>query len=196
MERPALFIFSMVLIRTNWNSFEEYLDSLSKSARKNYKAGKWQGYEEVPFNREEVDSFMKLWSQQLVRGKHPEWAFPVATVEGWWLKGNLKVFKGALGMQFIQKRDGYWECHPPMYDKKHVGYGTWMWFQLIKYAIEHKLAPLNLGGGIDEWRAMIKRREEFPNPWYKWRFVPQKAKENPDSEPNYFIESWKLLLKN
>lgn len=189
----------MVIVRTDWTSFEAYLASLSKPARKNYKeAVKRYGhfsYSET-FNTSNIESFMQVWERQLVRGKPIQWAFPIGHVINLYDKGQLKLFSCELGMQFIQKREGYWECHPPMYDKKHEGLGTYLWFELIRFAIENKLEHLNLGGGIDEWRAMIKRRDEFPNPKYKWRFVPQKAKDYPETEPDFYIEECQLLLKD
>ena len=185
----------MILVRTDWPDFKSYLASLSRTAKKNYRALHYNlEYEEVSLSPR-VEEFMKLWGRQLIRGKNIEWAFPISHIERLAALGELKIFDAGLAMQFIQRRDGYWECHPPMYDKKHKGLGTWMWFRLIKYAIENQFYPLNLGGGIDEWRAMIKRRKEFPNPTYKWRFIPQAAKDHPDSEPDYYIEQWQLRLR-
>ena len=184
----------MVIIETNHPSFEEYLKTLSKPARKNYKHCQklygHLGYKAEDFAR--VEEFMRLWSQQLVRNKHPEWAFPVGVVRDWYDKKELLVLGCPIALHFIQKRNGYWECHPPMYDKKNEELGTWMWFQLIKFAIENKLGVLNMGGGVDNWREMIKNRANYPNPKYKWRFVPESVKENPDSQPNYVIRKFTL----
>jgi hypothetical protein len=187
----------MVLIYQQ-NSWGEYIKSLSHSAKKNWrfvsKANSDLTYKEVPFS-EKVGEYMNLWGRQLVRGNPIEWAYPVGHVENLWIRGELKVFESELAMHFIQKRDGYWEAHPPMYDKKYNerGLATWMWFMLIKYATENRLGIINMGGGIDDWREMIRRRDEFPNPKYKWRFVPENVKNNPETQPNYKIEEWKLL---
>jgi hypothetical protein len=211
----------MILIRTDWPSFEEYVASLSKPARKNYKAAMkaHESPDDVPirnyaiwnfskgggFPTDDVRQFMSLWERQLIRGKTVQWAFPVETVKGWADAGDLMLFQAvdnnheSIGMQFIQKRDGYWECHPPMYDKtKHPWLAKYMWFSLIRYAIEHKLAPLDMGGGSDDWEFNLKNRIDFPNTKYKWMYVPEKTKRDPDSEPRYYIGKpvCKLLLRN
>lgn len=190
----------MVLIRTDWSSFEDYIASLSKSARKNFKhVSKLYDrfpYREVTFDRAEVEFFMRLWAKQLVRGKPIKWAYGVGYVENLWLKGRLKIFKAEnRALHFIVKEENFWTAEPPLYDKCNNELGTWLWFQLFKFAIENKLEPLNMGGGVDEWRVMLRMRKEFPNPAYKFRFVPQSAKDNPDSEPDYFIDQCKLHLK-
>lgn len=189
----------MILIETKYKNFAEYIGSLSKSARKNYKhatklyAGCYYG-ESQGFDTKLVREFMLLWQRQLVRGKHPEWAFPVEHVESLFHRGELRLFQlvnahGApWAMHFIQKRDGYWECHPPMYDKSHTELGTMMWFCLINYAILHfEGVPLDMGGGSDDWVYNLENRAAYPNTRYKWRFVPEKAKENPSSQKKYYI---------
>lgn len=195
----------MTLVKTDWPSFEAYLAALSVPAWKNHRACE-KKYGHLKFAEAsgsfplEIKDFMELWEKQLVRGFHPHWAFPIGTVERWWELGQLKVFAAFDGinkvaMHFIQQRDGYWECHPPMYDKKHSDLGTWMWFQLIKWAIEHKLEPLDLGGGIDtSWRMRIKLRDTHPNSAYKWRFVPQVSKKDPDAEPDFYIQDHALRI--
>lgn len=187
----------MILVRTDWPSFADYLSSLSKPARKNFKAITKQ-YHGVhywklnQFPKEKIQHFMRLWEQQLIRGKNVQWAFPVETVETWFLKGDLMVFCAekdgkTLSMHFIQKRDGYWECHPPMYDKvTYPSLAKWMWFNLISYAIKNKLMHLDLGGGNDDWEYNLKHWKDYKHQ-YKWHFVPLKAKQNPESEPHYYI---------
>ena len=187
----------MILVRTDWNSFEDYLSSLSKPARKNFKAVTKQ-YADVHYWRcnlfptQEVREFMSLWERQLIRGKTVTWAFPVETVEGWHKMDALMLFRAeqngkTIGVHFIQRRDGYWECHPPMYDKtKYPSLAKWMWFNLIRYAIINHLVHLDLGGGNDDWWYNLKDWKSYKHQ-YKWAFVPLKAKENPESEPKYFI---------
>lgn len=188
----------MILVRTDWPDFKAYLAALSKPARKNFKAiarmyhGTFYG-EVIRFDIDEVRGFMRLWETQLVRGVNPQWAFPVETVEEWWAKGQLKLFAAygkhgdKIGMQFIQKRDGYWECHPPMYDKvKHESLAKYMWFMLIGYAILRKFDHLDLGGMSDDWRHNLHNWREYKHQ-YKWAFVPKKAKDDPESEPHYYI---------
>ncbi len=57
-----------------------------------------------------------------------------------------------------------------------------MWFQLICYAINTRLDPISLGGGDDDWVNSLKHWKEYKHQ-YKFRYVPEKAKEDPDLEP-------------
>lgn len=181
-------------------SFEDYLASLSKKARKQYTYAEKHNadltYQEVPYDELQVGTYMALWARQLVRGQPIEWAFPVATVSDWMARGELKVFACERAMQFIQKRNGYWDCHPPMYEKTEENLqrylAKWMWFNLIRYAHGQSLI-LNLGGGPDDWREHIRRRAEFPNPRYKWTYVPEAIKRNPDLAPPYILHEGTLL---
>lgn len=205
----------MLLIRTDqFKTFDEYLASLTRKARKEYHriaklySGVYYAVWDDPtdFPVLDVRDFMALWERQLIRGKHVEWAFPVEHVEDLFWKHQLMLFNASdakeniLALHFIQQRDGYWECHPPMYDKvKHPSLAKFMWFMLIRFSIEHgHLGVLDFGGGVDDWREHIRRRAEFPNPRYKWLYVPERAKEDPDSEPAYFIQRplCRLLLRN
>jgi hypothetical protein len=195
----------MLLVRTDWPCFNDYLAALDKPARKNYKACIKRNadltYNEIPFDREEVDCFMRLWERQLVRGAPIKWVFPIDHVEELAWKGELRVFRAGLrSLHFIQKRTRYWECHPPMYDKvahAHLYIAKFMWFNLIRYAIENRMGHLDLGGGSDYWRDHIRNRARYPNPAYKWAYVPLRAKQDPDSEPDYYIRrpECELLLK-
>jgi hypothetical protein len=181
----------MLIIETD-TDFHEYLKSLSRHARADYayvrKHNRDLVYECVPFERSLVQGFMQLWEQQIVRGQRIKWAFGVDYVEELAAKDELMLFRGGdLALHFIQKRSGFWECHPPMYDKQHCKryLAKYMWFNLIKYAMDHQLGPLDMGGGIDDWREMIRRKEEFPYSRYKFRYVPVEVQKNPDLQPNY-----------
>jgi hypothetical protein len=181
----------MLIIETD-TDFDEYLKSLSRHARADYayvrKHNRDLLYECVPFERSLVQGFMQLWEQQIVRGQRIKWAFGVDYVEELAAKDELMLFRGGdLALHFIQKRSGFWECHPPMYDKQHCKryLAKYMWFNLIKYAMDHQLGPLDMGGGIDDWREMIRRKEEFPYSRYKFRYVPVEVQKNPDLQPNY-----------
>lgn len=181
-------------------SFDDYIASLSKKARKQYKYVQKNNadlsYDEIPYDEEMVGRYMALWSNQLVRGNPIEWAFPVGTVTDWAQRGELKVFRSELALQFIQKRNGYWDCHPPLYEKTPENQrrylAKYMWFNLIRHAHRHSLI-LNLGGGPDDWREHIRRRAEFPNPRYKWAYVPEAIKNNPELAPPYVIHEHTLL---
>lgn len=181
---------------------EEYIKSLSERGRheRRYiqKMNKNVVIKQVTeLDREKLQSFMELWERQLVRGKPIQWAYPVQTIENWFLQGELILFEAnegdkTLAMIFLKRQDGFWEAGPPMWDKfnltkRHLG--TAMWFWLMEYGVEHQLEPINLGGGIEtSWREMIKRRKEFRNPLYKWRFIPEKVKINPEGQRDWYIE--------
>ena len=181
----------MLIIYTHTH-FDDYLKSLSRHARADYAYVKKHNrdllYECVPYERSLVQGFMHLWEQQIVRGQRIKWAFGVDYVEDLAAKDELMLFRGGdIALHFIQKRHGFWECHPPMYDKKHCKryLAKYMWFNLIKYAMDHGLEPLDMGGGIDDWREMIRRKAEFPYSRYKFRYVPVAVQKNPDLQPNY-----------
>lgn len=193
----------MIIIETH-KPFDEYIKSLSRHAKKDWayvqKHNKDVTYRRIEFDQALVESFMELWERQLIRGKTVTWAFPFNHIANLAAKGEILLFQAQtkdeiLGLHFVQIRTGYIECHPPMYDKKYNKryLAKYMWFNLIKYAIENQLPPLNMGGGVDNWREMIKRRDEFPNPKYKWIYVPEEVKNNPDKQPNYYIDENRCL---
>lgn len=202
----------MVIIDTNaYSSTEEYIKSLSKRARHEWtlvsKRNQDVQHALTLFDKEKVHQFMQLWERQLVRGKPIQWAYPVETVADWADKGELILFEvkqgdETIGMHFLKKEQGFWEAHSPMWDKARMNQrhlGTYMWFHMVLRGIENKLGIINLGGGIDKWREMIKRRKEFTNPKYKWRFVSRNVKDNPDSQPDYEIitkHETKILINN
>lgn len=198
----------MVIVETDYSSFEEYLDTLSRPAWKNWKECRKRNqdlrYEEVDFDFAEVSCFMEIWQQQLVRGQPIRWAFGPEHVRDIANMQELRVFRatskvGPVAMHFIQKRGGYWECHPPMYDKDRYQdrmLGKWMWFNLINWAIRNKEMPLNLGGGPDDWQEHLLNREKYPNPKYKFAFVPEVIKENPLLAKPYYIKEWQMHLKD
>lgn len=186
----------MILIETNHKSFEDYLAELSRPAYKNYKMAMKRNrdlhYQVVPFDREECKRFMELWEKQLIRGEHRQWAYPVEAVEQWEREGRLMCFRAMDGIQpiayhYILKHVNFWQCEPVLYDKKYSEryLAKYMWFNLIKYAIEHKLQILNMGGGPDNWHEHIMSRDQYPNPAYKWMYVPEITKTQVRTTPNY-----------
>jgi len=195
----------MILVNTrDVRTFQDYLKSLSKSARKNYryveKHNKDLEYKRVPFNKEKTAWFMDLWERQIIRGHTRKWAFGVEYPEKLEATGKLRCFVAVkdeeeLSMQFVENHNGYVECHPPMYDKtKHSKryLAKFMWFNLIRYAIESPEMEMgnwiDFGGcGDDPWPEVIKNRHNYPHNHYKWQYVPQKVKENPDDQPRLVV---------
>lgn len=195
----------MLIIETN-TTFERYLRSLSKVSRKNYKYAQKHNqdltYTKIPFDRNLVEKFMKLWEQQIIRGRHRRWKFGVGHVEELERQNKLMVFAACneetfQAVHFVQLHENYIEAHPPMYDKQYGSkryLAKWMWFNLIKYAMDNNFPPIDMGGPIDtSWREMIKRREEFKNPKYKWLYVPQIVKSSPDLQYDYKLIDGKLI---
>lgn len=190
----------MVLIETShFKNFSEYLNSLDKTGKKNYKYAKKHNakvsYDVSAFRKDWIQQWMDLWSQQLIRGEQRQWAFDASAL----VDKNVLVFEAiedgkTIAMQFVDVSDNYMNCHPVMYEKEKYAQrylSKFMWFNLIRWAIESGIQIVDLGGGIDEnWREMIKRRQEFPNPRYKWLYVPKSVKEHPDKQQNYKVEHY------
>lgn len=184
----------MLIIRTEWDSFEQYLASLSASAQKNYKYCEKKNrdltYSRIEYDRNLVKKFMEIWEGQIVHGEPIRWTFDINHVEKLARKNRLMVFDGGgYALQFIEKKGNYWDCHAPLYDKidSKRYLAKWMWFNLIRFAIDNKIETLNMGGGLNNWREYIKSRHLYQDQAYKWQYVPEKSKLNPDDEQNYTI---------
>lgn len=201
----------MIIINTHdVESFSGYIRSLSKSARKNYRYARKHNedleYKLIPFNKEKLEKFMELWERQLIRGKPRKWGFGVEYLEKVESLGRLRCFvaqKGAeeVSMHFVENHDGYVECHPPMYDKTLYSnryLAKFMWFKLIKFAIESsKMDWVDIGGcGEKPWPETIKGRHEYPHNEYKWKYVPVEVKGNPDKQPKLTLERPEGVLGN
>lgn len=186
----------MILIETGkFKTFDEYLASLGKAARKNYRFAKKNNpfhYRKIEAHSVWVQEWMDLWGRQLIRGQNRPYAFNVDALQG----KNILYFSafgddGAVALQFVEVIDGYMNCHPVMYEKEKYAdryLSKFMWFGLIKWAIDQKIAIVDLGGGNDDdWHEMIRTREQYPNPAYKWMYVPSQAKFKPKSQQNYKV---------
>lgn len=188
----------MVLIETGkFKSFEEYLSYLGKPAKKNHRYAEKHNagviHKEVGFAPAHVQYWMDLWGKQLIRGEYRQFAFGAEALAG----KNILCFdaiegENTIACQFVELSDGYMNCHPVMYDKQKYAkryLSKFMWFDLIRWAIENGVEIVDLGGGNDDsWREMIRTRKEYPNPAYKWLYVPQFVKLNPEKERDYKVE--------
>ncbi len=194
----------MIIINTHdVESFADYIKSLSKSARKNYRYARKHNedleYKNSPFDKNQVERFMELWERQLIRGKPRKWAFSVEYPAIVAHKDRLRCFlaqKGAeeVSLHFVENHDGYIECHPPMYDKTKYSkryLAKFMWFKLIKYAIESTdMDWVDIGGcGDASWPETIRKRKEYPHNEYKWKYVPVEVKEHPEKQPKLTLET-------
>lgn len=194
----------MIILNVDKNkvkTFEQYIGSLSKKAKKNWKYVKKHNadleYKIIKYNREVLGRFMDLWEEQLIRGEKKKWAFGLEYPDMLEAENKLRLFaayKGSeiIAMHFVEVHDGYVECHPPMYDKTKYSkryLAKYMWFSLIKYAIDDpEMEWIDFGGGDDEsWRRMIKERHKYPNPMYKWIYIPEEVKKNPDKQEDFAL---------
>lgn len=184
----------MILIEPKqFKSFEEYIDSLAPSAKKNlktaFKRNSHRVYKQVVFNEQKVNCFMQLWERQYVRGNPIKWGFTIDWVKKKNSQSAMLFFETEDAMQFIEKRPGYYHCHPIMYDKSNSEsyIAKYMWFRLIEWSIHNETLPLDLGGGPNNWVQCIKNRDSYPNTRYKWLYIPESVKKNPLAQPQYMI---------
>lgn len=189
----------MIIIEIEkFETFEEYLDSLGKAAKKNYAYAQKHNlvhYKKILVTQNLVQSWMDLWGRQLIRGQHRQYAFTADALQG----KNMAYFcaidlTGIIAMQFTEIENGYMNCHPVMYEKEKYSkryLSKFMWFGLIKWAIENKIKIVDMGGGNNEsWQEMIRTREQYPNSAYKWMYIPQSVKERPEKQTNYKVEHY------
>lgn len=195
-----------LLVETN-RKFKDYIKSLGKAARKNYKYVQKHNadltYKETMFHKPDMERFMQLWSEQLIHGNEPvRWAFGVGHVEELNDKGVLCVFQASLdgkviAMHFVEKYGEYVEAHPPMYDKKNNNryLAKFMWFNLLRWCCNNDTRFLDLGSGNrGTWRELLNNRRQYKRIRYKWMYVPEEVKNNPNDQiayVNYHIRDLK-----
>jgi hypothetical protein len=159
----------VIIPLSRFSTFDEYLAALSANKRSEYRRAMRDysiSWEIVPFDRDLVERFMDLWSQQLVYGKRIRWKFNVDKVDEWAKEGNLLVFKGGeVALQFARKKiEGGLDLNPVMYEKTgNSRLPKYMTFKLIQYIIENKLGDLDLG--------FISSSEEGTQ--YKLNYMPK-----------------------
>lgn len=203
----------MILLKVHDTNFEDYIKSLSNPARKNWayvqKHNQDLTYAMVEYDRGVMRWFMEMWERQPIRGVTRQWAFPVDHVENLEEAGVLRIFGAGLkedliAFHFVQMHaGGLVEVHPPMWQKSEENkkryLAKYMWFNFIKHAVENsEMRWVDFGGGRDDsWRQMIRHRDEYPNPKYKFTYIPEKVKKNPDEQPDFMlvIEGWTRRLE-
>ena len=177
--------------------FQEYIQNLSKHARKDYKYvikhNQDLRYGLVEFRPQDVDKFMQIWSQQIIHGNEEvRWGFDIGHVKNLHEQGVLRVFEArsneAIAMHFVEQHGEYIEAHPPMYDKKYnTRYlAKYMWFNLIKWCTENEIKWLDLGSGDrGTWRQLLENREKYQRIKYKWLYIAEAVKLQPALQPHY-----------
>ena len=192
------------LIDVSISSFESYINSLAKTGRKNHKYteknNKDLTYSIIEYDRDIVNFFMKLWEEQLIRGEKKKWGFPPDYITHLNEKGIINLFAAynsdstILALHFIEKYNEYVYCHPPLYDKNTSNkryIAKYMWFNLIKYYIEHpEIHWVDFGAGNrGTWKDLVINRKDYTEKMaYKWLYVPEHIKENPEKELDYVVE--------
>jgi hypothetical protein len=193
----------VILLKCNETTFEEYVSQLSKPGRENWayvrKHNQDLTYGMIAYDEATLMHFMALWEKQPIRGVTRQWAFGIEHLRELYKNGDLWIFGAFKGeemvsIHFVQMHEnGYAEAHPPIWEKndenKKRYLAKYMWFNLIKYLIDNaRVAWLDFGGGRDDsWREMIKHRVEYPNPKYKWMYIPEDVKNNPDKQPDLML---------
>jgi hypothetical protein len=190
-----------LIVDTSVATFEKYIASLSAHARKDWTYTRKHNadlvYEEVPYSPPEVEKYMNIWGQQIIHGNEEvRWGFGIGHVTELFEKGVLRVFRAKQGdevksMHFVELHVDYIEAHPPMYDKKKDSkryMAKFMWFNLIKWAIEHNVHWVDLGSGDrGTWKELVTNREQYKRIAYKWLYIAEETKKHPEREQPYFV---------
>lgn len=194
--------YTPLLVNVHHVTFDDYLQSLSKAAKKNYKSiikiNEDLEYAKIDFNAALVDQFMRMWERQIVGNRLAKWSFSLQYLQYLNKKRMLSCFvarkkeiqNDIISLHFVEQHDGYVECYPPIYDKtKHMdrSIAKYMWFNLIHYAVQNPgIEWLDFGGGdIGNWKDLLIRHAEGKTKSYKWQYVPKTIKDNPLAEKNY-----------
>ena len=199
----------LILKVSDFGSLGEYISSLSKPARKDFKSTLSRNrnleYRLIDYDVSLVQDYMDLWcSQPLSNGNFPIW--------GEWNSNSIlnsgndiMLFAGYLGNQdisihFIFRWGNYLYCNAPLYNKElYPGLGKWMWIKLIEYCItDHSIDYLDFvapEGMSTSWHEVVKSRVKSNSSGdfgYKWKFIPRDGKIYTTENPNYKIGFCKL----
>ena len=202
---PDTGLYTPLLVETNDDSFDDYIGSLSKTGKKNYKYAEKHNqdlaYSMIEYNAEIINHFMKMWEQQDIRGVKPQWGFNFSFIEFLQKTNVLKLFAAfdketddPVCIHFVEKYGDYVFCHPPLFDKKKYNdryIAKYMWFNLIKHCIETDTSWVDLGGGPygfrGTWKDFCMNRKNHPKVAYKWLYVPKHVKDNPELQKDYIV---------
>ena len=191
------------LVNVSNTSFSDYISSLAKTGKKNHRYVEKHNtdltYDRISFNEDIVRFFMGLWQQQLIRGQKRKWGFGPEYVSYLNQKGCLDLFAAykddstVLSIHFVERYANYVYCHPPLYDKETTNkryMAKYMWFNLIKYYIDTPIDFIDFGAGNrGTWKDLVMNREKYYEKMkYKWLYVPQHVKDNPENELDYIVE--------
>lgn len=184
------------LIKTNHNSFEEYLKNLSSSSRWNYK-NVLKKYNHLTYEyitpqlgKSLLQKFINIWSKQLIRGKISNMkALPIKNNSNFFvLKNNNEIIM----LHLVEFESNYIYCHMPMYNKNiYDDLGKYSWFCLIKHCIEKtKFFGIDMGGVCGKnyqhnckgdhcnpnFKYVIQNRDNLTKYEYKFVFLTKNEK--------------------
>jgi hypothetical protein len=176
-------------------SFEDYLKRLSKSSRKKYKKALKYAvpWEAVDYDEDIMWRFMEIWSRQTVFGR----PVSISMTREKMRSLPLKMFLTENAVHCIEIYGKYAYAHQVRYDKvKDPEIARFMWFKTIEWCCG-RVAYLDMDGGSrGKWPDLIRARKNYPNLRYKWSYVPQDVKDNPEGEKPFIVRSccgWKQL---
>jgi len=192
-----------VLINVSDNNFEDYINNLSSNTRSNFrrleKRNKDITHSRIEYNRELMLNFIALWEQQDLGGRKRQYNLGINFIEFLNRRGQLICLAASaadnpqniIALHVVENHDGYVDCHAPMYDKTLYAdrrIGKYMWFSLIKYAMtDPELIWLDFAGGNrGSWRDLLYL-DFSTRSYYKWMFVPESVKKNPENEKPYRV---------
>lgn len=168
------------------DTFDEYLASLSKHGRYEYRRARIAavGYDhaEVPPQVNVIAQWMDFWTTQTVAGKHPKWRQWTAQKA---IDLGVRMFVAGPGrttaLQLLEVYGSYAYAWPVLYDKAERPWlAKFMWFRLIEWCCEDpEIAYLDLGGNGSgrTWRQVVadyRAGKDRGN--YKWLYVPRELK--------------------
>jgi len=188
------------LISTKYNNMKEYIQSLSKSSKKNYifckKHNNNLEYCEIPIDLDLIKKFITIWSKQLIRGRRNSKLADRGILLEW---RSLKCFvaknkkKEIIVLHLVEKQENFYDCHMPMFDKTKYNknyLAKYMWFSLINHSINtNDIDFIDIGGGYRQnWKNIVQNRKKYEfKLGYKFMYLPKIIKENPDLEKEYKI---------
>ncbi len=184
------------LINTHIGSFSEYLSVLSSNAKKHYSKAKNRNkdliFEEIPYDKDLVLKFMRLWENQIVWGKKIQWEIKPQYLDYLNKKNQIRCFVAKdentneiICLQWIYYYGSYAYCAAPLHEKELYAkrnLAKYMWFKLIETAFaDPEIQYLDFGaGGHTSWRGWMKIHSKNGYEGYKFQFVSRHLKENPD----------------
>lgn len=184
------------LINTQYSTFENYLDKLSKSSYKNFKFCKKTNadliWKAIPVDHSIINKFIKIWSSQKIKGN-------ISGITGLQLDYQklhcFAAFKNSeiIAIHLVELHDRYYDCQMPMYDKNLYSkryLAKYMWFKLIEHSIlNENIDFIDMWGGAygKNWQDVMSNWEKYKKE-YKFIFITEDIKNNFQNQLPYVID--------